>query len=275
MKKILFYISPLFYIFCLAAGLFMYSPAAVAAHLVGGEISYECIGGNTFRITLTIYRDCYSSGADFDNPASITIFNAAGNVVDDYNLYFPDVEQLPITTEGLCLETVPDVCVERGIYQRNINLPPNAGGYQIVYQRCCRNSTIVNIADPDGTGSTYVATVPPSALGPCNNSSPVFNNFPPIAICANSPLVFDHSATDADGDPMTYLWEVLDGDAVITDPTNLNSTVKLKGPATTEPSVCTENEYTFRLTVTDCTGESDSDTISILVNCCGVLDSSN
>ncbi|HND28500.1 MAG TPA: hypothetical protein PLA94_00820, partial [Myxococcota bacterium] len=65
------------------------------------------------------------------------------------------------------------------------------------------------------------------------------------------------------------------GDAVITDPTNLNSTVKLKGPATTEPSVCTENEYTFRLTVTDCTGESDSDTISILVNCCGVLDSSN
>ncbi len=81
--------------------------------------------------------------------------------------------------------------------------------------------------------------------------------------------------TDADGDPMTYLWEVLDGDATITDPTNLNSTVKLKGAATTEPSVCTENEYTFRITATDCTGESDSDTISILVNCCGVLDSSN
>ncbi|PSJ71927.1 hypothetical protein C7N43_36825 [Sphingobacteriales bacterium UPWRP_1] len=212
MKKLLFYMVSIKYVFCFVGCFFMYLPSVVAEHLVGGEISYECLGGNTFRVTLTIYRDCYSSGADFDNPASITIFNAAGNVVDDYNLYFPDVEQLPITTEGLCLETVPDVCVERGVYQRNINLPPNAGGYRIVYQRCCRNSTIVNIADPDGTGSTYMATVPPSALGPCNNSTPVFNNFPPIAICANSPLVFDHSATDADGDSLVYsICEPYDG----------------------------------------------------------------
>lgn len=178
---------------------------ANAAHLVGGELTYECIGGNQFRITLVIYRDCYCTAcAEFDNPAYITIFNSSGDIVQSVDMFSPVITQLPITTDGLCIETVPDVCVEEGFYQTNVNLPFLAGGYQIVYQRCCRNNTIVNIVNPGGTGSTYVANVPQSALNPCNNSSPVFNNFPPIAICANSPLVFDHSATDADGDSLVY-----------------------------------------------------------------------
>lgn len=187
--------------FCLLAGGML---PVNAAHLVGGELTYECLGGNLFRINLTIYRDCFSSGAAFDNPAYITIFNSSGAVVQNISLFNPVVTQLPITTDGLCIETVPNVCVEEGFYQTTATLPPITGGYRIVYQRCCRNNTIVNIVNPGSTGSTYVANVPQSALSPCNNNSPVFTNFPPIAICANSPLVFDHSATDADGDSLVY-----------------------------------------------------------------------
>ncbi|PSJ71928.1 hypothetical protein C7N43_36830 [Sphingobacteriales bacterium UPWRP_1] len=183
---------------------FINTGSARAAHLIGGELTYECLSNNQFKITLTIYRDCYSTGAYFDNPAYLTVFNASGSVINNIDMYDPEVVQMPVTTEGLCIETVPDVCVERGVYETNINLPPLTGGYRIVYQRCCRNNTIVNIVNPGGTGSTYVANIPQSALGPCNNSSPVFNNYPPIAICANSPLVFDHSATDADGDSLVY-----------------------------------------------------------------------
>ena len=43
----------------------------------------------------------------------------------------------------------------------------------------------------------------PTAQTLCNNS-PVFNDFPPIAICANSPLVFNHAATDAENDQIVY-----------------------------------------------------------------------
>jgi hypothetical protein len=30
-----------------------------ASHIVGGEMSYSCLGGNTFEIKLIVYRDCF------------------------------------------------------------------------------------------------------------------------------------------------------------------------------------------------------------------------
>jgi PKD repeat protein len=36
------------------------------------------------------------------------------------------------------------------------------------------------------------------------NTSPVFTEFPPLFLCANQPFVFDHSATDANGDSLVY-----------------------------------------------------------------------
>ncbi|OWY24832.1 T9SS C-terminal target domain-containing protein [Sphingobacteriales bacterium UPWRP_1] len=197
---------------------------AHAAHLVGGELTYECLGGDVYSINLTIYRDCNCvSCADFDNPAYITVFNSSGFVVQSLNMFDPVVVELPVSTEGLCLETGPDVCVERGFYQTTATLPPIPGGYQIVYQRCCRNNTIVNIIDPGGTGSTYVANLPESEFGACNNTSPVFNNFPPIVVCANSPLVVDNSAFDADGDSLVYsICEPFSG-ASVADPQPLTA----------------------------------------------------
>ncbi|QQS28333.1 MAG: T9SS type A sorting domain-containing protein [Sphingobacteriales bacterium] len=194
------------YLFILLAGMTAFTTQQTkAAHLIGGELTYECLGGDVFQINMVIYRDCYCvSCALFDNPAYITIFNASGGVVQNVSMFSPVIEQLTVSTEGLCLETGPDVCVERGFYQTTVTLPFISGGYQIVHQRCCRNNTIVNIVDPGGTGSTYVANVPDTVLGECNNSSPVFNFYPPIVVCANSPLVVNSSATDADGDQLVY-----------------------------------------------------------------------
>ncbi len=187
---------------CLLAG----NLQAFAAHLVGGELSYVCLGGDNHRIELVVYRDCNCvSCADFDDPAHITIFDGEGNFVDVVDMFSPDIVEIPIDTEELCLENAPDVCIQRANYELEISLPASSTGYQLVYQRCCRNNTIANLLDPGAQGSTYVIGVPPAAPGSdCNNSSPQFDNFPPIVICANSPLIFDHSATDADGDSLVY-----------------------------------------------------------------------
>ena len=77
------------------------------------------------------------------------------------------------------------------------------GGYQVVYQRCCRNQDIVNILNPTSTGATYSCFISESALLNCN-SSVVFNQWPPVYICQGVPIVYDHSGFDADGDSIVY-----------------------------------------------------------------------
>lgn len=174
-----------------------------ATHIVGGEIYYDCLGGNNYRITLKLYRDCYNGIPPFDNPASIFIFNSSGVYLDSLEVPAPSSVILPFPLTNPCLTPPTDICVEEAIYQVVVNLPPLAGGYDFTYQRCCRNGTILNLISPGDVGSTYMAHIPDPGLAVCN-SSPHYNNFPPIFLCAGVPLNFDHSATDPDGDSLYY-----------------------------------------------------------------------
>ncbi|MCH8318277.1 MAG: gliding motility-associated C-terminal domain-containing protein, partial [Bacteroidetes bacterium] len=108
-----------------------------------------------------------------------------------------------IKVNDTCLKVPDSICVEEAIYQKNITLPPRAGGYYLTYQTCCRNRTILNIENPGGTGAIYTAYIPDISVAKYN-SNPAFNNFPPILVCLNDPLKFDHSATDIDGDLLVY-----------------------------------------------------------------------
>lgn len=176
---------------------------SIATHIVGGEIYYDNLGGNNYRITLKLYRDCFTGIAAYDNPASIFIFNSAGIFIDSLEIPFPGSIVLPSTLNNPCFTPPTNICVEEAIYQAVINLPPTPGGYDIVYQRCCRNNTILNLDNPGDVGSTYMAHIPDASQAN-NNSSPRFVNFPPIFLCAGIPLSFDHSATDPDGDSLYY-----------------------------------------------------------------------
>ncbi len=172
-----------------------------ATHIIGGELYYDCLGNNTYRITLKIYRDCYLGQAPFDDPAKITIWTGTGAYMQVIEVPFPGSTNVPFITNNPCFQPPANVCVEQAIYQTVVSLPNSPSGYIFAYQRCCRNNTIMNIIDPGNTGATYTEQVPASDL--CNNS-PRFNNFPPIALCIGEPLVFDHSATDPDGDSLVY-----------------------------------------------------------------------
>lgn len=172
-----------------------------ASHIVGGELYYDCLGNNQYRITLKLYRDCYCTNcAPFGDPEYLTIFNASGSIYTQPDMPFPGAIQLNSTVSNPCL-VEPDICVERAIYTATVTLPATAGGYNIVYQRCCRNTGIANI--PIDQGATYQVHIPGSAQATCNNS-PRFNSFPPLFICNNAPLVLDHSASDPDGDQLVY-----------------------------------------------------------------------
>ncbi len=174
-----------------------------ATHIIGGEITYQYLGNNNYKITLKVYRDCNTGQAPFDDPAVLGVFNGQGALLSTINLGNPTVLIIPPNLNNPCITIPPDVCVEQAIYNSTQNLPPISGGHQLVYQRCCRNGSIVNINDPGNVGSTYIAKIPDvSVFG--YNSSPVFTNYPPIAVCEGMELVFDHSATDLDGDVLVY-----------------------------------------------------------------------
>src|SRR5687768_3681284 len=175
--------------------------ATWATHIIGGELYYDCLGGNTYRITLKVYRDCYLGQAPYDDPAKITVWSGVGAYMQVIEVPFPGSTNVPFISSNPCFQAPANVCVEQAIYTTVVTLPGSPSGYIFAYQRCCRNNTIVNLVDPGNTGATYIEQVPASDL--CN-SSPRFTNFPPIALCINEPLYFDHSATDPDGDSLVY-----------------------------------------------------------------------
>ena len=200
----------------LAALLFGYLLPAqlLATHIVGGEITYRYVGETatkiTYRIGLNVYRDCRVGNEPFDQPAYVAIFD--GNDDLKYalvNLNFTGETRLDPPDLDDCLINPGNVCVSRSSYSSTVTIDKNpAGGfYRIVYERCCRNSTINNIVNPLETGSVYDVILYQAAIDN-RSSSPSFSGqepkWPPIFVCKDVSVDFDHSAYDLDGDRLVY-----------------------------------------------------------------------
>lgn len=172
---------------------------------MGGDLSYLYIGNNNYEITLKLYVDC-ENGSPLailqDSTAIVVIYDSAGNLIDSLGIY----RSLPKRVEDIaysCVIPPPNACVDLYIYKDTVNLPPIPGGYSMAFQRCCRNRTLSNIVNPLDAGSTYWTYISDTTdIG--FNSSPVFDSLPPNFLCNNFPLVFDHGATDPDGDSLVY-----------------------------------------------------------------------
>lgn len=172
---------------------------------------YDDLGGGNYRITLKVYRDCSPPGphADLDGipggstPAYITVYTGSDSLIGVFDVGAPVITPVPPAFNDPCVLAPNTVCIQQGVYTYTLHLPPKTGGYYVVYQRCCRNGTILNIVTPGLVGSTYYATIPGPEVN-LVNSSPRFKNLPPIYVCNNLKFTFDHSAIDPDGDVLVY-----------------------------------------------------------------------
>ena len=198
------------YSFLVFLGMIISINTGNATHVAGGNLHYECLGDNQYRVTLEFRRDCFNGNplAQFDSEASIGIFDINGTPIIKSDggqvlIEFSDSDTLNQIFTSECAIQGDDVCVEMTTYTKVITLPYNATGYILAYQRCCRNISLNNIIDPLNQGSTYWTTISEKAQTECN-SAPRFNEWPDIYICANEDLIFDHSATDMDGDSLVY-----------------------------------------------------------------------
>lgn len=186
-----------------------------ATHVIGGTMTYECLGNNTYRVTFIMLRDCINGVAQFDAPAAVGIFDNNGNLLTKLGnngiFYLNYTKQsIPLDRslikDACILAPTPTDCIEEAKYTADIVLPVRAGGYNLIYQRCCRNKVIQNIVEPLFTGASWNIILPETALKTCN-SSPLFKKWSPTLLCAGKEYNFDHSAIDYDSDSLVYsLW---------------------------------------------------------------------
>lgn len=204
--------------------LFFFMPSiGNARHLIGGEMTYQCLGDGNYDINLSVFRDCGADGAPFDNLINIGIYKCGvepactdfttARLFKVFRVGLSSITPIELNTESPCLIVPPNICVELGRYNfrlsdHNINLPLDINSYHIVYQRCCRNNSITNVINPGEFGNTFSVEITPKSQELCN-SSPKFNNLLPFILCKGEDINFQNSATDIDGDSLVYQFSPL------------------------------------------------------------------
>ena len=86
-----------------------------AAHIVGGDIYYDYLGGNNYRFYITLYRDCFSSGAQYDDPLHLAVYSAGNFLIANIDIPFPGSVVLPVMFDNPCGTAPTNVCVEKAI----------------------------------------------------------------------------------------------------------------------------------------------------------------
>lgn len=190
---------------------FFFSTTLLAEHITGGEMYYTFTGMSggqyQYHITLKLYRDCYSAGAQLDASAAIGIFDKTNNNLL-WNQLVPKsrVDKLELGSPGPCINNPPVVCYEVGYYEFDVMLQGSVSGYTIAYQRCCRINGISNVSGSGNTGATYTADIPGTSLlatAPANNSAK-FIGIDTVIVCGGYPFTYSFAAVDPDGDQLTY-----------------------------------------------------------------------
>ncbi|WP_027419302.1 T9SS C-terminal target domain-containing protein [Crocinitomix catalasitica] len=173
-----------------------------ATHIVGGELSYQHLGGSSYYITVKLYKDCNPGVANFPNDVEVEAITGFGLDTLDF-IVLPRLGRDTLSPEIDTCAFDPGVCVEEAIYGGIVSLPPMDGGYHLFYQTYARNGSLVNIEDPLLAGESFYAYVPDNKIF-FTNSSPVFSVPPPVFVCQSYDLAVDFSATDSDGDSLAY-----------------------------------------------------------------------
>jgi gliding motility-associated-like protein len=176
-------------------------------HITGGTIFYELVSVNgnsyTYKITLALYRDSTSTGAQLDGVASISIFDKGTNQSVWNNGSVPlklPIIALSLRSPNPCINNPPVIKYQVGLYEVTVTLPGSVSGYIIAYQRCCRISGINNLIGSNNVGATYTAEIPGTSriiTAPANNSAR-FVGSDTVVVCAGNSFCYDFGATDAD-----------------------------------------------------------------------------
>jgi hypothetical protein len=193
---------------------------ATATHLMGGEITWVCLGNGNYQFQMKVYRDCltavYITNA---GPISLSVHNHPSvtsipmNIVDSTDIS-PQCNGSGPTYN--CASPNGNTAVKEYILKsNNVNLPgvPPPQGWVFSWSNCCRNASITNLslsfAGPGNPTNGFTLRAKMFAYNgqsaaPCFDSSPIFQERPSIIICAGTPYTYNPNAYDPDLDSVSY-----------------------------------------------------------------------
>ncbi len=188
---------------------------AKATHIVGGELELIHVDGYNYSLRMIIYFDKFNGNPGaLDSLATVRIFRRTdGALMGIHTLVLRDSTDVLYSNPD-CAIGILDT--DRLFYQVDVTLPPelynDPGGYEVVWERCCRNNVIDNVfyglPHQDNTvGQTFILEFPPVVDSQGNqfvNSSPIL--FPPLRdfACDNELYYVDFAGIDLDGDSIAY-----------------------------------------------------------------------
>lgn len=205
-----------------------------ASHIMGSDLTYECLGGNKYKIRLTLYRDC--AGINMNTSETVVLTSATCGVNTSMTVALE--AGYPVEVSNVCSSQIGNTTCNGGtlqgvqefVYSGIITLTQACSDWTFSYSNCCRNYAITTGSAGE---SYYIAATLNNLVYTCNNS-PDFTNKPIPYFGLNQPASYSHSTTELDGDSVVYSLVTPLQDA--TTPITFNAPYSLTYPISTTTS---------------------------------------
>ncbi len=197
-------------------GVFFLSPTNTrAAHLMGGQITWECLGSGQYEFFVQIYRDC--NGSAGPTTGQLKVWDHP--TTNSFPLNLQSSQDISPACNQVAGGPAPVTCgsggngaVEKIILSTGaVALPgtPPAQGWDFTWNGFSRSNAIDNLQNAGSYGMTLRATMYPfqgQNTAPCYDNSPNFSEDPLNIVCSGHDTRYNANAFDVDGDSLSYSW---------------------------------------------------------------------
>ena len=194
-----------------------------ASHIMGGEITWICLGSGQYQFDLVLYRDC--NGLDIVDPSldievwghpTVSTIQCDLVTTDDLSPNCTEVGGGPIELDcGSGSQGGNGTgAIQKYTYRSapvTLSGTPPVSGWAFTYDTFSRNWGLTNILDPQLYGltiSAYMFEVPNGTASPCSDSSPQFAQDPYMLLCSGTDFQYNSNVYDPDNDSLVYSWGV-------------------------------------------------------------------
>jgi gliding motility-associated-like protein len=180
-----------------------------STHIIGGELTYKCLGGELYELTLSVYTEC-GSPAILESSYPIKYYSQTLGISPDTPNAFNVFKNSTTEIQLLCNTAITNCQggalhgVKLVVYKGTIDLSTFdfTTDWRFFWQRSSRSEEISTLVLPEGEDFFVEASLN-NFDAPCN-SSPTFKNSALATVCNQQEYIYNNAAIDPDGDVLVY-----------------------------------------------------------------------